>query len=178
MGNYVHGGGASGPNARFGADCEGHNPDAFKMGRNQVIGCLLSVPTNASTIDNTTPAHEFHANLSDGIVILDGVELNIAAEADIDVSKSASASPLTEGQSIYYTIVYYKDTAGNIERRIHAGTAALTAAAVPLTVAEIAAKYAVPWIAIGHVKYNNTAADTVTQSQDNTPRPTGNPNLA
>ena len=163
----------------FGASHPGGVSREYNLDKFKVEGCYLKTPTNASTVTTATPACEFHVNLAEGMVMVNGTKLFIAAVADIDVEKSASACTIVVGESIIYTFVYFLDMAGNIERRIFAGAAAVTANVVQLTPAEIGAFFgeAVPWMAVGTVQFNHTTTDTATQAQDNTIRPWGEPDI-
>jgi len=164
----------------FGGGHPGGVSREYHMDKFKIEGCYLNDPTTGSTIKTTaTAAHDFNVDISEGMIMLDGVKTFVPAAADVDISHSASASFLAIGESVYFTIVYYKDEAGNIEQRIMQGAIAATASAAPLTPAEIGAKFgeSVPWMAIGHILYTCTDTTALTESQDNTIRSMGEPDI-
>lgn len=140
-------------------------------------GCLVGAPTTASSQVTGTGASDFNADITAGLVLVDGTKKEFAVQADFDVA-SAAAALMTAGQSIVYSIIALKNpVAGTISMVSLPGAAATTGSQVALTDAEITALYAVgtQWIRIANVTVNRTADTIITQSADNTVRPTSLP---
>lgn len=154
----------------------GGSGSEFDLHQNQVVGMLVGAPTTGSTITDSTDAHDFNVNIATGIMVVDGVVLEFAAQADYDISHSSSAVPtdMGTGYSIVYSIIAYKSLGDAVVRlMVVAGDVALDAAALPATQATIEALLAegTPWFELARTKVKRTAATTLTQTYDNTVRP-------
>lgn len=160
---------------RFLHDAAGGPAAEFQLGKNQVIGAMIQAPTTASTQVTGTGNGTYNYNINQGIVILDGIVLEIAAAAD-QLCETA-ANIMASGYSRWYLFIVYKLLDGTIARKTIKGTVALTAAVVMPTPAEIEAQIPVdtPWLCIGATLVNRTGDTTVTQSVKNELRPMGLP---
>jgi len=158
----------------FGHGMMGGSGSEFDLHQNQVIGMFVGAPTTGSTI--TTLAHDFNVNIDKGILAVDGVVLEFAAQADYSISVDATGPPtdMGTGYSIVYSIVAYKSLGDAALRlMVVAGAVALDAAALPPAQATIEALLAAdtPWFELGRTKVKRTAATTLTQTYDNSVRP-------
>lgn len=152
----------------------------FDVTRNRVLqGVLVTAPTTASAQLTGTGNGSYRVDITPGLVIVDGKVKEVATAADQLLE--AAGDILDSGQSIVYTIVYYRSISGGvIYQRTFAGAPALTGSQVAPTDVEIEANLAsgTVWFAVAEVTVNRTGDTTVTQSQNNTVRPTWVPAFA
>lgn len=142
--------------------------------KNFVHGALVSKSTTSSSQVTGTGDGTFIYDISEGIVVVDGTQLAVARAAD--AACEAAADILDDGQTRYYTMIAWKHpTTGAVTFKVHAGTIALSAAAVPATEAEIEAGLPAlsKYVELATYAIARTAATTVTEAVDNTVRPTG-----
>lgn len=134
-------------------------------------GLLAGAPTTASDQATGTGAVDWNANISAGIVSVGGVIREFAAVADFDVYHDTSQL-MADGKSAIAAIVA-KNVAGTITCVSVVGTPATTGAQVAPTDAVITAAVgaANSWVKLAEVTLNRTGDKTVTQSEDNSPRP-------
>lgn len=151
-------------------DCEAIRTQAL----NHVEGILAAAPTSASTQASGVGNTDWNVNLSAGFVVVDGVALDVVAQADYDVFSGA----LLTGLASLYTVVsalVAKNVAGVVSLEMVHGTAALTAGgtAVGPTDAVIQAQVgaANSWVKIAELTINRTADTVVSQTQANIKRP-------
>jgi hypothetical protein len=152
-------------------------PEAEHFRNRIATGMLVGAPTSASTQVTGTGASDFNANISAGILAVDGVVREYAAQADYAIATSA-AQQMAAGQSRVYTVVAYINPADGLPAlRVVAGAAATTGDQVAPTDAVIGAEFAdnVPWYRVAEVTVNRTADTTITQSANNAVRPSGIP---
>lgn len=138
-------------------------------------GMLVGAPTNASTQVTGTGASDYNVNIAAGILAVDGTIKEYAAQADYDLASSATGL-LASGESFIVSIVAYKNIlTGVVGLRNFAGAAATTGAQVAPTDAEITAGFGANtvWYRLADCTVNRTGATTVTQSYNNTVRPSG-----
>lgn len=163
--DYHSGGG------NFGFDLSVGSGGEMQLLKNFVHGAMIQAPTTASSQITGTGNGTYSYNIGQGIVVLDGEVLEIAAAAD-QLCETA-ANIMASGYSRYYLFIVYKNFAGTLTRLTVKGTVALTAAVVPPTVPEIEALLPAdaPWLCIGGTIVNRTADTTITQSVVNQYRP-------
>lgn len=135
-------------------------------------GALVEAPTTASAQLTGTGNGTYRYNLTHGIVHVDTTIKEIAAAADQLLE--AAGNIMASGYSKVYSIIQWKNpSTGVISTKSVPGTAALTGAQVAPTLAEIEAT--IPdgawWVHLADVTVNRTADTAVTQSADNTVRP-------
>jgi hypothetical protein len=115
------------------------------------MGMVYGTATTASVQATGTGAFNYRLNLGAagiagspaGIIIIDGVVSQVAAEADISVDSGTTGNAiLADGQSIIYAIYYYRTPDGTVRRGIYKGAVALLAAVVAPTDAQIEAAFA------------------------------------
>lgn len=151
----------------------GMGVEAF-INKNRVVqGLLVGAPSTASTQATGTGASDFNANITAGLLVVDGVLKEYAAQADFDVASSV-AQQMASGQSRIYSIVAYRSTGtGDVALRVFAGAAATTGEQVPVTRETIVDGFSVDtsWFEIARVTVNRTADQTLTQTYDNSVRP-------
>jgi hypothetical protein len=149
-------------------DCEAIRTQAL----NHVEGLMVETPTTGSTQITGAGATDWNVNLRGGIVIVDGVSLDVAPAADYDVHTGSLYTGLIATYSAIATLVA-KNVAGVVSLQVVKGTAALTASVVAPTDAEIQAAVGAgnAWVKICEMTINRTADTTVTQSQANKVRP-------
>lgn len=142
---------------------------------NHVEGCECETPTTGSTqATGATGVTDWNVNLRAGVVIVGGVALNVADDADYDVH---SGSIVTGLQSTYTVVaaLVAKNVSGTVSLQVVLGTAALTAGGTAVgptdAVIQAAVGAANSWVKIAELTINRTADTTVTQSQDNSKRP-------
>jgi hypothetical protein len=131
-------------------------------------GLLAGEPTTASTHADAG-AFDFNINVSEGIVVVNGVLAEIAAQADLDVA-SGDTSPLSaEAPGIVYTIIA-AETDGVVTLAAVAGTAAAEPEAADDETITTAVGHD-NWIRIATTTLTRTDASTVTQTYSNGVRP-------
>lgn len=144
---------------------------------NFVHGAFISKSTTGSSQLTGTGNGTFLYDITEGIVVIDATPLTVAKAAD-----SACEAPgdiIASGQSIFYAIIGWKNpVTGAVTLKSVKGTAALTAVAIAPTTAEIEAglPLGAAWVALGTIKISRTADTTVTETVNNTIRPTLVPN--
>ena len=160
---------------RFGFGIVGGVGVESQIFQNRVIeGMLVGVPTTASTQVTGTGAYDYNVNIATGLLAVDGTVKEYAAQVDYDVGSGAVAN-LIVGQSMVYSIIAYKSRGdGAVYMKSVPGAAATTGAQVAPTDAVIEAGLATGtfWWRLADVTINRTGDTTVTQSQNNTVRPT------
>lgn len=142
-------------------------------------GAFIQAPTTA--VDQQTGTGDLTAyyNISDGVVVVDGVVLNISAAADTLLETAGDI--LDDGQSRVYTIIAWLNPSTSVVAvKSHPGTIALLADIVEATIAEIEALLpvdvdgaAAKFIKLGTATVNRTGATTATESHDNSVRDLG-----
>lgn len=135
-------------------------------------GCIVGAPTNASTINTGTPAHDFNVNLSAGALAIDGTVVNVNPAADIDLSNSGAAAPLASGQSVIYCLIYWRSKGdGAVRSAWVPGTVAAHATVVRPTIAQIKTALGigddVVWMCVGETRLKCTGATALTQEYNN-----------
>ncbi|MDQ7790282.1 MAG: hypothetical protein RDU41_09560 [Clostridia bacterium] len=133
-------------------------------------GILVGAPGTASTHADGD-AFDFNVNISTGIVAVNGVLAQVAAQTDFDVDNGAE-SPIGDTDSdIIYTIVA-AEADGIITLVTVPGAAAPAETVETPTAAEIAAAVGhANWIRIGNTQLHRSGAAAVTQTYDNAVRP-------
>lgn len=140
-------------------------------------GCIVGPPTNASTINTGTPAHDFNANLSAGALAVDGIVVNVNAAADIDLSNAASANGyLASGQSVIFCLIYWRSKGdGAVRSAWVPGTVAAHAVVVRPTIAQIKTALGIGndviWMCVGETRLKCTGATALTQEYNNAVAP-------
>jgi len=143
---------------------------------NRVIqGMMFTDGTTGSSI-TADPTHDFNCDISAGIVAVNGVVKEFAAQADYDISHAADAALLADGEAIYYTFIVYwsPELPTTVAMRMFTGSIDAVADAVPVTKAEIDAKFSdeAVWFELATVKFHRTNATTgLTVTVDNAIRP-------
>ncbi len=144
------------------------------FGNRVIVGMLVGTPTTASTQVTGAGASDFNVNIAAGILAVNGVVKEYAAQADYDLA-SAAANIITNGQSIVVAIVAFVSTADGVVRlRAIRGAAATTGSQVAPTDAAISAKFGdgTFWFRLADCTVNRTGDTTLTQSYNNAVRPT------
>lgn len=142
-------------------------------------GAFLQAPTTAVDQQTGTGDLTVYYNISDGVVVVDGVVLNIVAAADTLLETAADI--LDDGQSRVYTIMaWLHPSTGVVAVKSHPGTIALLADIVEATIAEIEASLPVDvdgspakFIKLATATVNRTGATSATESHDNSVRDLG-----
>jgi len=167
--DYRSGGG------RFGNDMLGGVGVEFEMFRNMAHGAWIEKSTTGSSQITGTGNGTYLYNIASGIVVVGGKVYEVAKA--VNQACEAPANVMASGYSKVYMFVAYKKPDNTVAIMIVKGTAALTAAVVPPTVAEIVAAVPVglPWIVLGTMTIARTADTTVTEAVDNKYRPLGLP---
>lgn len=138
-------------------------------------GMLVGTPTTGSTQATGAGASDFNVDITPGILAVNGKVKEFAAQADFDLASAGSAI-ITNGQSIVVSIVAYQNVvSGAIGLRTFRGAAATTGSEEPISDADITAGFGsnTVWYRLANVTVNRTGDTTVTQSHDNTARPSG-----
>jgi len=160
---------------RFGFGIVGGVGVESQIFQNRVIeGMLVGVPTTPSSQVTGAGAYDFNADIATGLLAVDGTVKEYAVQADYDVGSGAAAI-LIVGQSVVYSIIAYKSKGdGVVYMKSVQGVVATTGLQVAPTDAAIEANLAdgTFWYRLANVTVNRTGDTTVTQSQDNTVRPT------
>ncbi len=140
--------------------------------RNRVLDGIASTPTNASTQASGVGNTDWNVNLSAILVTVDGVSQHFVPQADYDVHSGSLLTGLADTYSVRAALVA-KNVAGTVSLAVVKGTAALTAAVVAPTDAEIQSGVAAgnAWVKIAELTINRTGDVTVTQNEDNGKRP-------
>lgn len=135
-------------------------------------GCIVGAPTTGST--GTESNYDFNVNISGGVITVDGKPLEIAPEADIELASDSSASPLSAGESIIYSLVAWLSKGDGVVRtKWVAGEIAADAECVRPATASITAGFAegTVWFIIGETKIHQDDATTIVQTYNNTTAP-------
>lgn len=144
----------------------------------QVVGMLIKAPTTGSSI--AAAAHDFNLDIEPGLLVVDGVVKEFAAQADVDLSSDGTAVPtgMDTGDSQIFSLIAYKSLAdGDVRLVVVPGDVALDASVEPPSQATIEALFAegTPWYELARTKIKRTGATTLTQTYDNRVRPLGVP---
>lgn len=139
--------------------------------RNSVqAGLLAGAPTTASTHADDG-AFDFNVDIAAGLVKVNNVLKEFAAQSDFDVANGATSLISSAKPDIIYTVVA-KEAAGVITIASVAGAAAAADVVVAPTDAAITAAVGhVKWIKLFNTKLHRTAAAACTQTYDNSVRP-------
>jgi len=134
-----------------------------------VDGLVCLPPTSASTqATGASGAMDWNVNVTEGFVLVNGVEAAFAVAADFDVL--SAASPIVDGNSIVGALVA-SEASGTTSLEVVNGASAVTGLEVPPTDAEITTGVGHSrWVKIAELTINRTGDTTVTQSQKNSAR--------
>jgi len=141
--------------------------------KNQVLfGVQVGTPTTGSSQGAGVGNTDWNVNITAGMVVVDGVAAQLAAQVDYNVHTGSMYTNLHSGDSAIATILA-QNSSGTVTMVVVKGTAAVTGSQVAPTDAEIqtALGAGVSWVKIAEVLLNRTGDATVTQSEDNTKRP-------
>ncbi len=157
----------------FDRDPRGKDP-VYTWMNNRVEGLLFTDGTTGSSIG--AGAHDFNLDATPGMIMIDGTpKFYPSGLTDYDVSNSGSAPPtgMDVGNAIVYTLVAYKDINGTVGLRLFAGDVAPVASAVPVSDADMAAKFDKKVTAFALVQATFHRSDTaeLTITIDNSVRP-------
>ena len=135
----------------------------------KVVGLTCLPPTNASTqATGDTGDMDWNVDVTEGFVVVNGVEASFAVAADFDVF--SAASEIVDGESIVGALVA-SEAAGTTSLEVVTGAAATSGQEVPPTDAEITTGVThARWVKIAELTINRTGDTTVTQSQKNSAR--------
>lgn len=135
----------------------------------KVEGLACLPPTNASTqATGATGALDWNVDITQGFVVVNGVEVAFDVQADFDVF--SDPSPIIDGESIIGALVA-SEAAGTTSLEVVNGAAATTGSQVAPTDAEITTGVGhARWVKITELTLNRTGDTTVTQSQANAAR--------
>ncbi|WP_461369626.1 DUF2190 family protein [Candidatus Darwinibacter acetoxidans] len=139
--------------------------------RNSVqAGLLAGAPTTPSTHADGG-AYDFNVDIEPGLVKVNNVLKEFAAQVDFDIDNGAE-SPLSAAKpDIIYTVVA-AEANGVVTMVPVAGVAAAAdAAAAPTTAAITAAVEHTNWIRLFNTKISRTGASAISQTYDNSVRP-------
>lgn len=155
----------------FGYGVAGGEGVEAQIFQNRIEGAMIQTSTTGSSQSTGAGNGTYIHDITAGFAIVDGKVLEIAGAAD--VACEAAGNIMANGNSVYYMFIAYLSPAGVVTRKTVKGTVALTAAAVPPTVAEITAAVPAdcPWVALGTMLINRTGDTTVTEAVDNQYRP-------
>ncbi len=145
--------------------------------QNQISGLTCLPPTNASTqATGATGDMDWNVDITEGFVVVNAVELAFAVDADFDVFSAASA--VVDGNSQVGALVA-SEAAGTVSLEMVFGAAATTGTEVAPTDAEITTGVGhARWVKIAELTINRTGDTTVTQSQANAARDSGDTDYA
>lgn len=133
---------------------------------------VYAIPPTTPSVQSGEPGAQvdWNIDLTVGIAVVAGVALSVQPTADFDICHGSKKADI--GQSVVAAIVA-KNDAGTVSLVAVLGAAATTGNQVPPTDAEIATALGagVAWIRLAHCTYNHTGDGTMTQSQNNAPRP-------
>ncbi len=150
----------------------GGMPPEGALLRFRVDGGFVKDPTTASAQLTGTGNGSYRVDITPGIVYVDGKKLEVGAA---DQLLEAAGNIMASGNSkVYAVIAWMHPDTGAVALKIVAGTAATTGSQVAPSVSDIEAVIhdKAAWVHIANVTVNRTGDTTVTQSQDNTVRPT------
>lgn len=154
----------------------GGKPAEAQLYDNFVYGCWVSDPTTASAQVTGAGDGTYRVDITAGIVHVDKTIKEFVVVADQLLETAGDI--MADGNSKVYSVIAWRhpDT-GAVALKIIGGTPATTGSQVAPTVAEIEALIPVnsAWVHIADVTVNRTGDTTVTQSQDNTKRPSNIP---
>ena len=141
--------------------------------RFMVHGAMVKASTTGSSQVTGTGDGTYLYDIDQGVAVVDGQVLNIAAAAD--QALEAAADIMIDTFSKVYTIIAWKNSAGTVALKVVAGTAALSADAVEATIAEIEAgiQADAKFVKLATMTIARTGATTVTEAVDNTVRDLG-----
>ena len=152
----------------YGIPLLGCETELFK---NFVWGAFVKKGTTAPAQLTGTGNGTFKYDISDGVVIVDGTALDIAAAADTNLETPGNI--LANGQSKVYTVIAWKSpSTGVVAIKVVGGTVATTGSQVAPTTAQIEAAIltGAKWVPLGSTTINRTGDTAATQ--------TGTTNLA
>lgn len=135
----------------------------------KVVGLTCLPPTSASTqATGAAGAMDWNVNVTEGFVVVNGVEASFAVAADFDVF--SDPSPIIDGNSIVGALVA-SEAAGTTSLQVVNGASAASGTEVPPTPAEITTGVTHSrWVKIAELTINRTGDTTVTQTQKNSAR--------
>lgn len=139
--------------------------------RNSVqAGLLAGAPTAASTHADGG-AYDFNVDIEPGLVKVNNVLKEFAAQVDFDIDNGAE-SPLSAAKpDIIYTVVAAEANGVVTMVPVAGAAAAADAAAAPTTAAITAAVGHANWIRLFNTKISRTGASAISQTYDNSVRP-------
>lgn len=139
--------------------------------RNSVqAGLLAGAPTTAS-IHADAGAFDFNVDVAAGLVKVHNVLKEFAAQANFDIDNGAE-SPLSAAKpDIIYTVVAAEANGVVTMVPVAGAAAAADAAAAPTTAAITAAVGHANWIRLFNTKISRTGASAISQTYDNSVRP-------
>jgi len=142
--------------------------------KNRVVqGVMIQASTTGSSQLTGTGNGTYLYDITAGLVAVDGTVLEVAAAAD--EACEAAANIMASLYEVYYLIIFWKHpTTGVVTKKVVKGTPALSTAgaAVPtITEVEAGLPAGAVWVAAGTMLIKRTADTTVTETVDNTVRP-------
>lgn len=139
--------------------------------RNSVqAGLLAGAPTAASThADGDT--YDFNVDIEPGLVKVNNVLKEFAAQANFDIDNGAESPISSSATDIIYTVVAAEED-GNITLEVVAGAAAGSEDVEPPTDEDISTEVGHDnWIKLFNTKISRTGASAISQTYDNSVRP-------
>ena len=139
--------------------------------RNSVqAGLLAGAPTTASTHADGG-AYDFNVDIEPGLVKVNNVLKEFAVQADFDIAHGV-ASPISEAKpDIIYTVVAAEANGVVTMVPVAGAAAAADAAAAPTTAAISTEVGHDNWIKLFNTKISRTGASAISQTYDNSVRP-------
>lgn len=135
-------------------------------------GLLVKDPTTSSAQLTGTGNGTYRYNIDAGIIHVDSTIKEFPAAADQLLEPAGNI--MANGYSKVYSVIAWRnpDTSA-VALKVIPGTAALTGSQVAPSVADVEAALmpSAAWVLIANVTVNRTGDTTVTQSTDNTVRP-------
>ena len=139
--------------------------------RNSVqAGLLAGAPTTASTHADGG-AYDFNVDIEPGLVKVNNVLKEFAAQVDFDIDNGAESPISSSATDIIYTVVAAEED-GNITLEVVAGAAAGSEEVAPPTDEDISTEVGHDnWIKLFNTKISRTGASAISQTYDNSVRP-------
>ena len=139
--------------------------------RNSVqAGLLAGAPTAASTHADGG-AYDFNVDIEPGLVKVNNVLKEFAAQVDFDIDNGAESPISSSATDIIYTVVAAEED-GNITLEVVAGAAAGSEDVKPPTDEDISTEVGHDnWIKLFNTKISRTGASAISQTYDNSVRP-------
>jgi hypothetical protein len=134
-------------------------------------GGLVEDGTTPSSHNEGTPIHDFNADISAGVYIVNGVMGYLDAVTDGNLS-SGGTDPIDATDDTLYIAVVVKEATGTLSYQYVLGTAAPALSAVVPSDADITTAVThARWIRIADFCVTRTGATTLTVTVDNTAKP-------